>query len=230
MERSAYSDRIRSILLACQSESVAQVISNDLQRYQYGDVHDELAWLDVQEHAVRILNAKRKVLFLSSTQAIERPDIVESARSSGFHILTVPETLAKKIEGITDVAGKPVTAFNEFIRQHNESFQFRWVLPSGLSAIELSTWQHTDRILSFIGGRPTIVRDIRISETMSAGAFSATDALGLWDPQNSWIIIKRSVLAKLPDYAGTLLHEALHAKYALADVSRDFERHLTILC
>lgn len=228
--RSAYSDRIRSILLTCQSESVARVISDDLQRYLYGDVHDELAWLDVQEHAVRILSAKRKVLFLSSTQAIMRPDIVETARSGGFHVLTVPEALAKKIEGITDVAGQPVTAFDEFIRQHSESFQFRWVLPSELSPVELTVWQHTERVLNYIGGRPEIVRDIRISETMSAGAFSPHDTLGLWDPQKSWIIIKRSVLQKLQDYAGTLLHEALHAKYALSDVSRDFEYHLTTLC
>jgi hypothetical protein len=123
--RSAYSDRIRSILLACQSEAVVQVISDDLQRYSSGDKHDELDWRDVQEHAARILNAKRKVLFLSSTQALERPDIVDTARASGYNVLAVPEALAKKIDGISDVSGRPVTALSEFIRQHNDSFQFQ---------------------------------------------------------------------------------------------------------
>ncbi len=227
--RSAYSERIRSILLSCQSGAVAQAISDDLQRYLFGDVHDELAWLDVQEHAVRILSAKRKVLFLSSTQALQRPDIVDTARSTGFQVLTVPEALVKKIEGISDVTGQPVNALNEFIRQHNESFEFRWVLPSDLSPAESSVWQHTERILSFIGGRPGVVKDIRISESMSdAGAISET--LGLWDPQRSWIIIRRSVLDRLDAYAGVLLHEALHAKFSISDVSRDFEHYLTELC
>lgn len=228
--RSAYSDRIRSILLACQSEVIAQTLSNDLQRQPYGDGHDELLWLDVQEHAVRILSSKNKVLFISSSDLIQRPDLADTARSSGFQVLTVTENLAKKIDGITDVLGQPVTAVSEFIRQHNESFQFRWIAPTKLSQSELFIWQQTERILGYIGGRPKLVREIRISETMSAGVFMNRETLGLWDSANGWIIIKRSVLQSLENYAGTLLHEALHAKYALVDVSRDFELYLTELC
>jgi hypothetical protein len=228
--RSAYSDRVRSILLACQSEAVAQALSEDLQRHPSGEAHDELSWLDVQEHAVRILSSKSKVLFIGSSDIIQRPDIVDMARASGFQVLTVPENLAEKIDGMTDLQGRPVTAVAEFIRQHNQSFQFRWILPAQLSASELGVWQHTERILGYIGGRPRIVRDIRISETMSSGTFSTSETLGLWDPQNGWIILKRSLLHSLTAYAGILLHEALHAKYALSDVSRDFEHYLTELC
>ena len=65
---------------------------------------------------------------------------------------------------------------------------------------------------------------------MSSGTFSTSETLGLWDSANGWIILKRSLLRSLEAYAGILLHEALHAKYALVDVSRDFETHLTELC
>jgi hypothetical protein len=65
---------------------------------------------------------------------------------------------------------------------------------------------------------------------MSSGTFSTRETSGLWDPANGWIIIKRTVLQSLEAYAGTLLHEALHAKFALVDVSRDFEFYLTELC
>ena len=228
--RSAYSDRVRSTLLACQSELVGQALSEDLQRHPSGEAHDELSWLDVQEHAVRILSTKSKVLFIGSSDIIQRPDIVDTARASGFQVLTVPEALANKIDGATDLQGRPVTALAEFIRQHNQSFQFRWILPAQLSASELSVWQQTEGILGYIGGRPCTVRDIRISETMNSGTFSTRETLGLWDPQNAWIILKRSLLRSLPEYAGILLHEALHAKYALSDVSRDFEHYLTELC
>jgi len=228
--RSAYSDRIRGILLGAQSETIAAKLSDDLQRQPYGDAHDELSWLDVQEHAVRILSAKRKVLFISTTDAIMRPEIVDTARTSGYQVLTVPDNLAKKIEGITDTAGQPVTAISQFIRQHNESFQFQWIQPTQLTQTESAVWQYVDRILACVGGRPSIVSDIRISETMSSDTFSGCHTLGLWDPQNRWIILKRSLLTSLEEFAGTLLHETIHAKYGLPDVSRDFERQLTDLC
>jgi hypothetical protein len=138
--------------------------------------------------------------------------------------------LAAKIDGITDFAGQPVTAVNAFIRQHNESFQFQWISPNQLSSAELAIWKHTDQILEFVGGRPSRVTEIRISETMSSGSFSTGETMGLWDPANGWIILKRSLLQNLDEYAGTLLHEALHAKFALVDVSRDFEHYLTQLC
>ena len=61
--RSAYSGRVKSILLACKTSDVAESLVHDLNNYSSGLMHDELSWLDVQEHAVKILNAKEKVIF-----------------------------------------------------------------------------------------------------------------------------------------------------------------------
>ena len=97
--RSAYSDRVRSILLASQSSEVASALASNLEALSRGTAHDELAWLDVQEHAVRILNSNRKVLFVSSSEAVARPDLMETAQSTGFQIVAVPENLARKIAG-----------------------------------------------------------------------------------------------------------------------------------
>lgn len=228
--RSAYSDRVRSILLASQSPDVAQALGANLQALSQGTAHDELAWLDVQEHAVRILNSDRKVLFVSNAEAVARPDLIESAQSTGFQIVAVPENLARKIQGITDIAGQPVTELQQFIKQHNESFAFVWIDPSTLSEGEKNIWSQRDSILRFIGGRPSVVRDIRISATMQKDQYSSRETAGLWDASKGWIIIKRSELRSLESFAGTLLHEALHAKFFLSDVSRDFETRLTELC
>ena len=227
--RTAYTDRVRSILLACQTEAIAQSLSADLQAFSGGASHDELSWFDVQEHAVRILSASKRVLFINSSELITRPDLVETAQATGFQIVAVPENLTKKIEGLTDLAGRPVTELNQFVKQHNESFQFEWIQPESLNTSESAVWSQVTRILDFIGGRPSIVRDIRIAETMQSNPYSSRDTIGLWDPNNGWIIIKRTQLSQLSSFAGTLLHEALHAKYALSDVSRDFESHLTQL-
>ena len=167
--------------------------------------------------------AAARILFLTTG-----PDTTWPVRP--FQILTLPENLATKIDGITDLAGEPVTAVNEFIRQHDASFEFKWVAASELLPSEAAVWLRTGDILGFIGGRPTCVKDFRISETMSSGGFSTRQTVGLWDAKNGWIVIQRSQLRSLELYAGTLLHEALHANYGLEDVSRDFEHYLTVLC
>jgi hypothetical protein len=55
------------------------------------------------------------------------------------------------------------------------------------------------------------------------------DAAGLWDSQTRSIVIRRDQLASLSDFAGTLLHEIVHAKTGFADVTREFETALTLL-
>jgi hypothetical protein len=228
--RSAYSERVRAMLLATRAPEVAQALAEDLQKISVGTAHDELAWLDVQEHAVKLLNSVRKVLFVSSAEIVARPDLIEAAKATGFQILAVPENLTHRIGGAMDVTGKPITELQTFITQHNASFEFSWIDPVSLSATEQINWSQRDRILELIGGRPAAVREIKISATMRPSAYASRETEGLWDPNNGWIIIKRSELASLEKFAGTLLHEALHAKHGLSDISRDFETYLTRLC
>ena len=228
--RSAYSDRVRAMLLVTRAPEVAQALADDLQKISVGTAHDELAWLDVQEHAVKLLNSVRKVLFVNSEEIVARPDLIEAAKSTGFQILSLPENLIRRIGGTTDVTGKPITELQAFIQQHNASFEFTWIDPNALSTPEQVNWSQRDRILELIGGRPAAVREIRISATMQSNTYSSRETEGLWDANHGWIIIKRSELSSLESFAGTLLHEALHAKYALSDISRDFETYLTRLC
>lgn len=228
--RSAYSERVRAMLLATRAPEVAQALAEDLQKISLGTAHDELAWLDIQEHAVKLLNSVRKVLFVNSQEIVARPDLIEAAKNTGYQILSVPENLTQRIGGTMDVSGKPITELQTFITQHNATFEFTWIDPSTLSAAEQINWSQRDRILELIGGRPAVVREIKISATMQPSAYSSRETEGLWDPNHGWIIIKRSKLASLESFAGTLLHEVLHAKYGLSDVSRDFETYLTRLC
>jgi len=227
--RSAYADRIRAILLACKTENVAQRLADDLQAHSGGEAHDELSWLDVQEHAVRILSSLKKVLFVSSAELVSRPDLIDSARSTGYQVVAVPENLTRKIQGISDITGQPVTELRQFVKQDNESFVFDWVSPDALAPQERVVWDHCTFILGMIGGCPRVVKDIRVSETMRRDPYAIGEVVGLWVGDEGWIIIKRSQLRSLPSFAGTLLHEALHAKFGVSDVSRDFETHLTEL-
>jgi hypothetical protein len=216
-------------LLNCSSENVVEVLIKDLQFWSTGGSHDELAWSDVQSHAVKILNAKEKVLFASADELARNPFLVDVAASEGHRIIAVPDSLITKIQGTSDIEGQPVVEAGELFRQYDDSFEFKWVEQHSLSQKELQVWSHREEILKLLGGRLEIVRDIRISETMKKDFLSSRETQGLWMPKEGWIVIHRSQLTSLKVFAGTLLHEAIHAKYNVLDVSREFEWHLTIL-
>ncbi len=230
--RSAYVDRVRAMLLCSESKNVKTPLANEMRSYSKGGTHDEISWTEVQEHAVKILSAegKDKVVFVTVTELSERRDLVDEAESCGAVVVVVSENLSEKIQGVSDLEGNPVNTLPHFAEQREAAFEFKWVSPSELTAKEVRNWQHCDQILSFLGGRPANVREIKISETMrKEDASSSFDAVGLWDGGEGRIIIKRSQLASLEAFAGTLLHEAIHAKDGVSDVSREFESCLTKL-
>ncbi|KPK98201.1 MAG: D-tyrosyl-tRNA deacylase [Omnitrophica WOR_2 bacterium SM23_72] len=231
--RSAYSDRVRAILIACKSEEVARILSEDLKNYSTGLIHDELKWLDVQEHATKILSSSTKSIFLTPEEIINTPDFVEKAKTDGYEIVTIPEKLKDKVHGATDISGEPIRDLEQFHVEYSESFEYKFVDLKDLTEHEKKIFSFTDNILNLIGGKPANVNSIKISETMRK-ELSLHETTGVWDAGLEIIIIKRSQLESLEKYAGTLLHEIGHAISGICDVTRGFEEELTriigILC
>lgn len=63
--RTAYADRIKGMLLASESQVVAEALADDLTKMQKGTNHDEVNWTDVAVHASQILSASKRVVFVS---------------------------------------------------------------------------------------------------------------------------------------------------------------------
>ncbi|MEW5972086.1 MAG: ATP-binding protein, partial [Pseudomonadota bacterium] len=227
--RTAYTERVKSILLSSSSINVAQSLADDLQNYSGGNHHDELSWLAVQEHAVKILNQNQKVVFVTSEEMMLKPNLIDEARSSGYKIIAVPDNLKTKIQGVEDFEGNTVTDLSHFVTLYNESFEFEFVDTHNLTNSEKNVYQFTEQIFELAGGKPKAVRAVKISETMRKEFYTNHETQGIWEPSTGSIIIKRSQLSNLANYAGTLLHEAIHAKSGFGDVSRDFETELTKL-
>lgn len=225
--RSAYSYRVNSILLSCKNKEVADRLVVDLGNYSTGQMHDELTWIDVQEHAVKILNAAERVVFLTSEELISATHMVDEARTGGYRIVTIPENLKDRVRGQGDIHGDTIRDLGQFYREYNESFEFRFVDPGELSRAERRVFSMTPKIFRLIGGKPRRIREVRISETMRKEPGSFVETNGSWDPADRRIIIKRDQLRSLAGYAGTLLHETAHATSGATDVSRDFEAALT---
>jgi hypothetical protein len=225
--RGAYTERVKSILLACDQDEVIDALIADLQNYERGTQHDETQWLDVGLHACKQLNARRKVIFLTALELSFAADFVQRARNDGYEIIVVPETIRRKLPGLRDALGNPIRDLDRYRNEWHDSFRFTFIDPADFSAAERTVWDVLPRIFAARGGRPARVRDVRISETMRLMEGRYQEAVGVWEPGEGWIIVKRTQLQSLAEFAGTVLHELSHALSGAPDVSLEFEQQLT---
>lgn len=227
--RTAYFDRIKQILLACKGKEVKERLANDLIENQTGNLHGELNnWSEVYAHACKLLSSNEKVIFSTPNDLIDKADTVDEAKNGDFKIITIPENIRKKISGKKDFSGNPIRDFDEFEKERNNSFKFKFIDPNSLKPEERNVFDKTEKLLQLIGGTVN-VKDIKISETMTIQNSGFSEAGGLWDKNIGRIIIKRTELESIEKYAGTLLHEIAHAISGADDSTRDFEQQLTSL-
>jgi hypothetical protein len=225
--RSAYSDRVKAMLLAASSTVVADTLATELEKVQLGTNADEVNWLDVALHGCQILNAKRKVLFVDAGELISYPEAIDRARSDGYRVVNVPENVREGLRGLKDIVGQDLRDLVTYNNEWQQSFEFKFVSRVELTRDERDVFEQREAIVRLIGGLPRAVKEIAISETMRPDVLGGGDADGLWESSTGRIIIKRSQLSSLTAFAGTFLHEIAHAKSGFGDVSRDFERVLT---
>lgn len=223
--RGAYTPRVKDILLECRDSTVAEIIAKDLKNFEKGKLHDELQWVDVAVHACKLLNATGKYIFLTPSEYRMAPMIINRAEGDGYTIITIPENVRKKLRGLKDLLDMPILDLSEYVQQWNTSFQFTFVKPTELKKNERLIYERTNDIFDLLGGKPAVVKKVLISETMRLEGLE--EAVGVWEPRDERIVIKRSQLRSLRDYAGTLLHEAAHATSRAMDVSPRFEDELT---
>ena len=227
--RTAYSERVRAILVISKNLEIARILGEDLKNFDTGKVHDELKWIDVQEHAVKILNSSEKVVFLTSSEMQSEASMVDEAKKAGYRIVTIPDNLKQRIQNQPDIKGEPIRDLGQFTFEYQNSFEFKFVDYDKLTDSEKKIIDETDRIFAFIGGKPRRIKEIKISETMRKKLGYFVENLGLWEPDKGRMIIKRETLSSLAKFSGTLLHETAHAISGADDVTRDFELRLTDL-
>lgn len=225
--RTAYSDRVKAMLLLAESQEVAELLTRDLQAFAEGTSHDESKWSDVQTRACQVMNSRGNVVFVSPEDFTQYRDMVEMAQREGKTIVTVPNMIAVSLNRLSDTAGAPVVTLSQFTKDWNESFTFAFVERAALDAGEQSVFDRTSQLVELAGGMPAMIKEVRISETMRFA--SGGDANGLWDVTLGLIVIHRPQLKSVRAFAGTLLHEVTHAASGHGDVSRDFELALTDL-
>ena len=224
--RSAYTDRVKAILLASTDRGVARRLADTLDGYGRGTQPDEMKWVDVSSHACKLHNESARAVFVTPAQLESHAEAVDSARRDGMTVTIVPEAVRDRISGATDASGNEVRDLGVYTEEYNRSFEYRFVEAADLTDAERAVYDMTPRILAVarlgMGGIPVL-----ISETMRMLATDCT--AGVWEPDKRRIVIKRDALSSAEAYAGTLLHEAAHAASGTSDMSREFEEALTML-
>ncbi len=227
--RSAYTDRVKSILLECEEFKVAETLVNDLEKFELGESHDELSWIDVSVHACKLLNSKDKVIFLTPYDLSENQTMVDRAKRDNIRIVTIPENVKYKIRGQEDTEGNIIRDIDEYASEWNNSFEFSFIDEKLLSNNEKEIFSKKNEIFELIGGKPKKIKNILISETMRLESQGYQEAVGLWEEHEGRIIIRRDQLSDLSSFAGVLLHETAHAICGYSDITIEFENQLTSL-
>ena len=227
--RTAYTDRIKSILLECKQERVIKTLVNDLQDIIYGRNHDELSWQDVQLYASQQLGKLQSdITFITAEDLQYCPSIIDEMKRGGYTPIVIPSNLANKMEdyNMGVKGGETFTTTNQFIVDTQSKFKPVIIEIDKLTINEKAIYEKTEDILKIIGGRPGPVKEIKITEKIYESEFNY-ETLGLWQSNEHRILIKRKQLQSISKYAGTLLHECAHAISGADDVNRDFETELT---
>jgi hypothetical protein len=225
--RTAYSERVKAMLLQTQSPAIAAVLAQQLTSMERGTGSDEVGWKDVAVHACRILNAGGEVLFVTASQLINNVSAVDHARSDGLQIVTIPDNIHAEVVGSTDLTGQPIRDLGVYQEEWNDSFSFIWISPGDMTPAERRVFDCALQIAALVGELPAKVNAVRVSETMRQDFVTGLDALGLWDPETRSIVIRRDQLRSVRSFAGVFLHEIAHARSGQDDVTREFENELT---
>lgn len=206
--RTAYQDRVKKILLSSRSTEVAKALVDDLGRLERGTQHEETNWLDVQEHAVRLLATDTKVVFVSAQQMYMHGESIQQARFDGYRVQVIPERLLDRIKHLRDMNGNRLVDISGYIQIFNQSFQYEWVEPGQLNDDELRAWALLPELMELASEHAKNVKEVRISKTLRIDE-QMTETEGVWDKPN--VVIKRSVLDTPRHFAKVFLHEIGHS-------------------
>lgn len=224
--RSAYTDRIKAILLAVESPTVLRQLVEDMAGFAKGATRDEVKWNDVAERVVRQLAlADPDVVFVTTAQRWSHPELIRRAEVDGKHVFVIPDALAARLGNAAD---DTVTTLERFAAEWNERVVITPLDPAVLDPAERHVFELAGRVLE-LAGRRGDEWQVVVSETLHLTPDGTETAHGLWEPARRRIVINRRCLASAQLFVATLLHEIGHAITGATDLTAQFEDGLTDL-
>lgn len=222
--RTTYADRVKSILKNAKSQTVESSLIDQISKRATGEQCDEMSWIEISQMALNLMHEKKQVVYFTEQELQTIPNIIGNVKSDGYEVVVITEQQKSKLETQVLTGGPQVRTVENYIQEYNTSFQYKFVDINKLNKEERRIFDFTPKIISLVGIPSYRIPAVRISETMRV---TTDDTEGVWDSSIPAIVIKRSKLNSLIEYAATLLHEVGHATTGAPDVSRAFEHVLT---
>jgi hypothetical protein len=224
--RSAYTDRIKAILLAVEAPDVLTRLVDDMAGFAKGATRDEVKWNDVAERVVRQLAVSDPdTVFVTAAQRWSQAELIRRAEIDGKHVFVIPDALATRLRSSAD---DTVTTLERFAAEWNARVVIRPIDPAQLEAHERTVLAVAGDVLAIVGRRRD-EWDVVVSETLHLAPDGTETAHGLWEPAQRRIVIHRSCLGSVQRFVATLLHEIGHATTGATDLTAAFEDGLTDL-
>lgn len=214
--RSAYTDRVKAILLRATSEPVVSqlvdAVTSDSQA-------EEVQWVDVAQHALLQAHRLGNRLFVAPDELLRHPDIVQQAQRDGISLVSVSHSMLERLA----LSGEQIRTVDVYIREFNESFAYDLVEEGALAPRQRDVLMLVPQLATAVGLDPDSLPRIQI--TRSFGPLRS-DIRGLWERSEARVVILLSQLDRPEDFARTLLHELAHWTSKAEDCTRDFESAL----
>ena len=216
--RSSYTDLIQKILNELKSYETCNIL---VEEFKKQEKCDELAWKSIAFKAINLLNkANPNTVFLSEEEIMDLSDRErEILNEQGKEIFVIKDSEHSKINYTSGFN----TLFSS-IQEYSDSFEYEFIDYNQLNKIEREIFDTEEVIFKLLG----IKYDknlVKIAKEINPTNISCT--LGVWDSKLGNIVIARSQLQNLEDFAGTLAHELTHFTTGEDDRTREFENGLT---
>ena len=220
--RGTYTDRVKSILKSSRSEKVHKTLIGQVRQRSSGQQCDEMGWAEIAQMALNLMNEASKVVYFTEDELQRSPGIADYARGDGYDIVLITDAQKGRLLSQVQDGGPTTRTIEQYIKEFNASFQYKFIAPEALTASERRIYDLTPRILNLVGAGD--IPAVRVSRVLRPGLDTTK---GVWDPAIPAVVIRRDALGSLSEYAGVLLHEAAHATSHAGDASRAFENVLT---
>lgn len=117
-------------------------------------------------HACQLLQVREKVVFITSDDMRYRGAAIAHAQMDGYRPVLVPQSIGHKLDGLKDAAGNPMRYLGAYVKEWNESFEFKWVDPADLTKAERAVWATLKPLKKLASDYTERVVEVSISQTM----------------------------------------------------------------
>ncbi|MGC9349698.1 MAG: ATP-binding protein [Anaerolineae bacterium] len=212
--RTIYAPRVQAILRAAESDEVHARLVEQFRRRGSGRAYDEFEWREIRMLALDLFPKQGRAVYFSPAEgagtdtsasdedaptagSLAAPALAEAVSPKGREIPNLTGEApsgdgGSQVRTVTYLSGAP---------EHRET---PFVLPAQLETGERRAFAKTPDLLAVVGLDLDAVPEVRIAEALPV---VRRDVAGMWDPSIPAIVIQRSALASLADYAAALLRE-----------------------